>query len=323
MVTRRQVVAALALSSVGTAGRGQAKFPEKSIRIVVPYPAGATADIMIRTISDPLGVLLGQALVVDNRPGAGGLPAESLVVNAAADGYTLLCDGINHVTNEALYDKLPYVPGKDFLPISYVGDTQTVLLAYPGTGFKTTEDLVAAAKRAPGKINFGSAGNGTAGHLSMEMFARATGIQMTHVPFKGASPALNGLLGGQVEVLYTGLPPTVSLVRSSKANALVVSGKVRAAVLPDVPSMGDLGLADQDVVVWFGLLAPPKTPRAIVEQISKAISDVLKQPAVKTAMEQQGVNSVGSTPDQFAALIDKDVKRWPPLLRSLGVKAAA
>jgi tripartite-type tricarboxylate transporter receptor subunit TctC len=210
-----------------------------------------------------------------------------------------------------------------FPPVSYVGDTQTVLLAFPGTNFKTTADLVAAAKASPGKINFGSAGNGTAGHLSMEMFARATGIQMTHVPFKGASPALNALLGGQVEVLYTGLPPTVSLVKAGKANALVVSGKVRAAVLPDVPSMGDLGLADQDVITWFGILAPPKTPRAIVEQVSKAISDVLKQPAVRAQMEQQGVNSVGSTPAQFAALIDKDVKRWPPLLRSLGVKAAS
>jgi tripartite-type tricarboxylate transporter receptor subunit TctC len=310
-----------ALAALFAAAHAHAAFPDKPIRIIVPYPAGATADIMIRAISPELGKALGQPLIIENRAGGSGIAAAGYVAKSAPDGYTLLFDGINHVTNVGLFDHLPYTVGKDFAPVSYVGNVQTVLLANPRTGFKSVADLVRAAKAQPGRLNFGSAGNGTAGHLSMELLTRAAGITLTHIPYKGASPALVGLVGGQVQVLFTGLPPTVSLVQAGQANALVVSGAKRSPSLPDVPSMGELGMLEQDVEIWFGLLAPAETPPAVVDRLSRTVAQVLKQPKVAQLLTEQGVTIVGSTPQQFAAVIDRDLKRWPPLIRSLGIEA--
>ncbi|MGB6105755.1 MAG: tripartite tricarboxylate transporter substrate binding protein [Pusillimonas sp.] len=311
---------AWAIVALAAAACAHAAYPDRPIHVIVPYPAGSTADIMIRTISPQLGEELGQPLIIENRAGGSGITAARFVAKSASDGYTLLFDGINHVTNVGLFDRLPYTVGKDFTPVSYVGNVQTVLLANPKTGFQSVADLVQAAKAQPGVLNFGSAGNGTAGHLSTELLSRATGISLMHIPYKGASPALVDLIGGQVQVLFTGLPPTVSIVQAGQANALVVSGAKRSPLLPDVPSMGELGLLEQDVEIWFGLLAPAGTLDSVVDRLSRAVSQVSNQPKVVRLLVEQGVTTVASTPDQFATVIERDLKRWPPLIRSLGIE---
>ncbi|HEY4372370.1 MAG TPA: tripartite tricarboxylate transporter substrate-binding protein [Burkholderiales bacterium] len=315
---RAALAAFLALSLHAQA---QDKWPAHALKIIVAYPPGATGDIMVRAVSTRLSEELGQAVVIENRAGGAGISAADSVAKAQPDGYTLLLDGPNHISNVAMFKHLPYDTAKDFAAVSNLGVTQTVLLAYPGTGFKTADDLVKAAKAAPGKINFGSAGNGTAGHLSMELFARHYGIKMTHVPYKGATPALTDLMGGQVQVLFTGLPPTLAQIQSGRAVPLVVSGGRRAPQLPNVPSMNDLVPGYQDAPAWFGLFTTGGTPKPIVALVSKKIDSILKEPAVVTTMNNQAVIIVGGTPESFEETVKKDLQRVPPLIRSLGISA--
>jgi tripartite-type tricarboxylate transporter receptor subunit TctC len=308
------------LCAFSIAAHAADQYPSTTIKVIVPFPPGATADIMIRTIAPRLGERLGQAIVIENRAGGSGIAAAEIVAKATADGYTLLFDGVNHVTNVGLFAHLPFSVSKDFSAVSYVGNVQTILVAYPGTGFKTVGALAKAAKARPGVLDFGSAGNGTAGHMSMELLARAAGISLTHIPYKGATPALTALMSGQIQVLYTGLPPTLSLIQSGMIVPLVVSGAKRAPTLPNVPSMADIGMLKEDVETWFGLFGPAGLPDAIADKLSKTIAAVVKEPKVAALLAAQGVNPIGSTPQAFAAVVDRDLKRWPPLIRSLGIK---
>ncbi|HEX4326187.1 MAG TPA: tripartite tricarboxylate transporter substrate-binding protein [Burkholderiales bacterium] len=316
----RLAPAALAVAGLAAgAAQAQDKWPAHSLKIIVAYPPGATGDIMVRAVSTRLSEELGQAVVIENRAGGAGISAADAVAKATPDGYTLLLDGPNHVSNVGMFKRLPYDTAKDFAAVSNLGVTQTVLLAYPGTGFKTADDLVKAAKAAPGKINFGSAGNGTAGHLSMELFARHYGIKMTHVPYKGATPALTDLMGGQVQVLFTGLPPTLANIQAGRAVPLVVSGGKRAPQLPNVPSMNDLVPGYEDAPAWFGLFTTGGTPKNIINDLSKKIDTILKEPAVVTTMNNQAVIIVGGSAESFEELVKKDLQRVPPLIRSLGI----
>ena len=296
-------------------------YPTKPVRVIIPYPPGAVGDIMMRTVGERLTTLLGQPFVIENRAGGGGLAATESVAKAAADGYTLLFNGPNHVTNLGLYKNVPYDPVNDFAPVSYVSSSQTILVTHASSGIKTVKELVEAAKAKPMGINYASSGNGTGTHLSMEMFMRATGIQLTHIPFKGATPAFTALAAGQVQVGFTTPPLARQFINEGRLHALAVGGSKRLSTFPAVPSLADLGLLNYDVEVWFGLLAPKGTPPEVVELLARETRRVLNEPGMHEKFDSLGFTVVGSTPAEFAEHIKRETARWPKVIKELGITA--
>ena len=296
-------------------------YPAKPVKVIVPYPAGAVGDIMIRIVGERLNAILGQAFVIENRAGGGGLAATEGVANAAPDGYTLLFNGPNHVTNLGLYKKVPYDPVADFTPIVIVGTSQTVFVAHATTGFKSLQQFVDAAKAKPMDLNYASSGSGTGTHLSMEMLMRATGVKLTHVPFRGGTPAATAIVSGQVHVGFTTPPLVKSFVADGRLVPLAVGGSKRLAAFPDVPSLGDLGLLNYDVEVWFGLLGPKATPPAVVDTLSREVRRILAEPGMAEKFDTLGFTIVGSTPAEFDAFVKREAQRWPKIIRELGIEA--
>jgi tripartite-type tricarboxylate transporter receptor subunit TctC len=296
-------------------------YPTKPVRVIIPYPPGAVGDIMMRTVGERLTTLLGQPFVIENRAGGGGLAATESVAKAPADGYTLLFNGPNHVTNLGLYKNVPYDPVNDFAPVSYVSSSQTILVTHASSGIKTVKELVEAAKAKPMGINYASSGNGTGTHLSMEMFMRATGIQLTHIPFKGATPAFTALAAGQVQVGFTTPPLARQFINEGRLHALAVGGSKRLSTFPAVPSLADLGLLNYDVEVWFGLLAPKGTPPEVVELLARETRRVLNEPGMHEKFDTLGFTIVGSTPAEFAEHIKRETARWPKVIKELGITA--
>ena len=296
-------------------------YPTKPVRVLIPYPPGAVGDIMMRTVGERLGTLLGQAFVIENRAGGGGLAATESVAKSPADGYTLLFNGPNHVTNLGLYKNVPYDPVADFAPISYVSSSQTILVTHASSGLKSVKELVEAAKAKPMAINYASSGNGTGTHLGMEMFMRATGIQLTHIPFKGATPAFTALASGTVQVGFTTPPLAKQFIDEGRLNAIAVGGSKRFTGFPNVPSLADLGLLNYDVEVWFGLLAPKGTPQPVVDLLAKEIKRVLAEPGMFERFDALGFTIVGSTPAEFAEHIKRETARWPKVIKELGITA--
>jgi tripartite-type tricarboxylate transporter receptor subunit TctC len=295
-------------------------YPAKPVRIIVPYPPGAVGDIMIRTVGQRLTEILGQSFVIENRAGGGGLAATEAVAKSPADGYTLLFNGPNHVTNLGLYPNVPYDPVADFAPISYVSSSQTILVTHASSGLKTMKELVDAAKAKPMAFNYASSGNGTGTHLSMEMLMRATGIELTHIPFKGATPAFTALAAGQVQIGFTTPPLAKQFITEGRLNALAVGGAKRLTGFPNVPSLADLGLLNYDVEVWFGLLAPRGTPPAVVDLLAKETRRVLAEPGMPEKFDALGFTIVASTPAEFDAHIRRETARWPKVIKELGIK---
>lgn len=323
MLTRRHALvsfAALAAAGRPRAAAAQERYPARPVKVIVPYPAGASGDIVARLLSQKLEERFGQAFVIDNRPGGAGIAATRAVATAPADGYTLLLTGLNHVTNVGLFSSLPFDTEKDFAPVSLVGSVDLVLVAHPSTGFKTAQDLIDAAKKSPGKINFASAGIGTGGHLAMELFARTAGISLVHIPYCGATPALSDVVAGHVQVLFTGVPPTLGFLKNGALNALVVAGSRRTDMLPAVPTAQETGMAGFNVDVWFGVLGPAAMPAAVIETLAQPIGEFVREPEFKARLADQGVSPAGSTPAEFAAVIRHDLERWPKFIRELGLK---
>jgi tripartite-type tricarboxylate transporter receptor subunit TctC len=325
MITRRRTLASLlglaAAPAVAAATAAQeAKFPSRPIRLIVPYPAGSSGDIIARMLGQRLGERLGETVVIDNRPGGAGIPATRAVATAPPDGYTLLLTGLNHVTNVGLFASLPFDTARDFAPISIVGSVDLVLVAHPSTGFTRAQDLIDAAKARPGRINFASAGNGTGGHLAMELFARTAGLSLVHVPYRGATPALSDVVAGHVQILFTGVPPTLGFLKSGQLKALAVAGRQRVAALPDVPTAREIGMAGFDVDVWFGVLGPDALPAPLVATLARQIGEIVREGEFRARLQEQGVSPSGSTPAEFAAVLHKDLERWPKFIRDLGIK---
>jgi tripartite-type tricarboxylate transporter receptor subunit TctC len=298
-----------------------AQYPNKNIRIVVPYPGGSSGDIIARQIGQRLSDNLKQAVVIDNRPGGAGLAATQSVAKAEADGYTLLLTGMNHVANVGLYASLPYDPVKDFAEISLVGSVPLVLVANASAGFKTVAQLIERARAQPKVLNFASAGIGTGGHLAMELFMRTAGISLVHVPYRGATPALTDVLAGHVQVLFTGVPPTLEFVNRGELVPLLVSSLDRLPTLPATPTGKEIGMAQFHVDVWFGLLAPTGTPAAVVDLLAKQVAELVREPEARQKMAVQGIVPVGSSPEEFTRTIRQDLERWPQLIRDAGIKA--
>lgn len=297
-----------------------AAYPDKPIRIMIGFAAGGGSDILLRTISPALGEALGQQIVVDNKPGAGGNLAMSAVAHAAADGYTLLMGTPGLATNSSLYANLGFDPLRDFAPVSLVGSVQNVLLVRPTLPVNSVAELIAYAKKNPGKLNFASPGAGTSLHLAGELFKSTAGLNMVHVAYKGGGQALNDLLAGQVDLMFNVLPSALPQIRAGNVKALAVTGAQRAESLPELPTMIEAGVPGYTAVTWNGILAPAGTPKDVVAKLNEAIVQVLRAPEMRQRLAAMGQDVLVSTPEEFAAFIRDETVKWRHTIETAGVK---
>src|SRR3954467_10698146 len=295
-------------------------YPSRAVRIVVPFPPGGTSDILARTIGARLSETFGQPVVIDNRPGAGGNIAAEHVAKSAPDGYTLIMGTSSLAISQSLYRKLTYDLLRDFAPITQAVNYANLLVVHPSTGFATVNDLLALAKAKPGTLSYGTAGNGTPPHMTGELFKAYTGVNIQHIPYKGGAPAIVDLVAGQIPMMFDNVPPLLPHVRSGRIKALAVTSLARIAVLPDVPTLHELGLKDFDAVGWNGLLAPAGTPREIVSRLHAEVVRVLAIPEVRDQLTSQGADIVGNSPEEFSAWIKTEVKKWADVVKVSGAK---
>ena len=326
--TRRAALALAAgmacLAALPAAAQGS--WPTKPVRIVVPFAAGGTTDILARAVAPELSKAFGQQFIVDNRAGAGGNVGAEIVARSAPDGYTLLMGTVGtHGINRALYDKLPYDPIKDFAPITLVAGVPNVMVMQTekarAMGINTVADFVNYAKAHPGKLNMASSGNGTSIHLAGELFKSMSGTYMVHFPYRGSGPALLDMVGGTMDVMFDNLPSSMPQIKAGKLKALAVTSAQRSAALPDVPTIEQAaGLKGFDASSWFGLLAPAGTPPDIVNRIQQEIAKSLGTAAIKEKMLAQGAIPSGNTPAEFARLIDSEHRKWAKVVKDSGAK---
>lgn len=296
-------------------------YPSKPIRILIAQAPGSATDNISRVLSGKLGERLGTSFVIEARPGAGGTVGTEVASRAPADGYTLfMANNSTHGANPAVYRKLPYDAVKDFSPIILIASTPYVLSVHPSLPVKSVKELIAMAKKLPGELNYGSAGNGSTHHLSGELLKTMAGINMLHVPYKGTTPALTGLLSGEVSVVFFTVVGIQPHVKSGKARALAVTTLKRASLMPQLPTMAEAGLPGFEVTSWFGLLTPAGTPAAIVNRLNAESVKVLALPEVTGALKKLGFDVVGGTPEQFAGHIQREVAKFTRLAKATGIK---
>lgn len=330
-LTRRQLLVAPSLMSpllLPLAARAQGAWPSKPVRIVVPFAAAGTTDILARALAPELQRVFGQPFVIDNKPGAGGNNGAAEVARAAPDGYTLLMGTVGtHAINPGLYPKMPYDHVKDFVPVTLVAGVPNVLVLNPAMaqryGINGVPDLVKALKANPGKFNVASSGSGTSIHLAAELFKAMSGTYMVHIPYRGSGPALIDLMGGQMDLMFDNLPSAMPHIRSGKLKALAVTSSVRSAALPDVPTVEEVGgaaLKGFEASSWFGLLAPAGTPMDIVNRVQAETAKALATPAMKERLQSQGAIPSGNTSAEFARLIDAETKKWEKVVKASGAK---
>ncbi len=294
-------------------------YPGKPIRFLVGFAPGGTNDIIARTLAQKLTENMGQSVVVENRAGANTAIATEQAARAAPDGYTILLTAPGHATNPALM-KLPFDPIRDFAFISLAVESQNLVVAHPSFPPKNVPELIAFSKRHPGKINFASSGTGTTVHLSAELFQFMTGVKWVHVPYKGGGPAAVELLAGQTSLMFANLPTVIQYARSGKLRALAVTGAKRAPAVPEIPTVAESGIPGYDVTNWFGVSAPAKTPRAIIDRLNSEIMRALNAPDLRERLTSQGADPVGSTPEQFTAFIQNEIAKWAKVIKAAGIK---
>ncbi|HTI48278.1 MAG TPA: tripartite tricarboxylate transporter substrate binding protein [Casimicrobiaceae bacterium] len=318
-IARLAAIALFALTAV--AARGDT-FPSRPIRIVVPFAAGGATDLIARVVGQKLTESLGQAVVVENRPGASGMIGADLVAKAPPDGYTLLMASTAEIAiNPSLYSKMSYDPQKDLAPITLAGVTPLILVVNPASPLHSVADIVKEAKAHPGTISFASAGNGSVQHLSGELVKVLTSTDMVHVPYKGAAPALTDVLSGQVTMFFSGMPPAMPHVKSGKLRALAVTTPKRSPAAPDVPTMAEAGVQGFDISNWFGLLAPAGTPPGILDKLHDEAVKALMQPTVKERLAEQGAEVVADSREHFGAFIKAEADKYAKLIKVSGAKA--
>ncbi len=300
-------------------GMAAAAFPEKAVTLVVPYPAGGAADLMARSLAQNLGTALGQQVVVDNRGGAGGGLAAEMVANAPADGYTLLFGTMGtQAINPSLYRKLPYDPVKDFAPIALTHITPRVLVVGTHVRAKSVAELIALAKRKPGELTYGSAGNGSSSHLSGALFESLAGVKLLHVPYKGSAPLLNDMLAGRIDITFDSYAVYEPHIKAGKVRPLGVTSKERMQTLPALPTIAESGLAGFEVANWLGVLAPAGTPKATIDALNQALGKAMADPAMRRQLASLGIEPTISTPDEFAALIHSEIPKWAAIVKASG-----
>ena len=326
---RRIVVTASAAALMGLcslSAHAQGAWPNKPVRIVVPFAPGGTTDILARAVAPELSRVFGQQFVVENKAGAGGNLGAEAVAKSAPDGYTLLMGTVGtHGINRALYPKLAYDPIKDFAPVTLVASVPNVMVVNAelakANNINTVQDFIKLAKSRPGKLNMASSGNGTSIHLAGELFKSQTGLFMTHIPYRGSGPALMDLAGGQMDVMFDNLPSAMQLIKSGKLKALAVTSAQRSAALPDVPTVEEAaGLKGFEATSWFGLLAPAGTSPEIVSRIQQEVARALNTPAIKEKMLAQGALPSGNSPADFARLIESEHVKWAQVVKMSGAR---
>ncbi len=298
-----------------------AEYPARPVRLIVPFPPGGGNDILARAVGQRLSPIIGQQVIIDNRGGAGGQLGAELAAKAEPDGYTLFLGSIGNLTFlPVLQSRLPYDPIRDFAPVALLATSAFILVVNPEVPAKNLKELIALVKSKPGQLNYGSAGAGSSLHMTAELFKLEAGLNITHVPYKGTSPALIDLLANQVQIMFSTMPTMVPHVKSGKLRALGVSSKTRAEALPDVPTVAEAGLPGFEVLNWQGILAPKKTPEAIVQKLNRALLATLKSPDTIKSLAAQGLDAAGGTPEQFGALMKSEIDKYGKVAREAKLK---
>ena len=329
MMTIKKIAAyAMMTASAGLFGtqlvlaQSPVNYPVKPIRLVVPFTPGGSTDILARAIGLELTKAWGQPVVIENVPGAGGSIGADKVAKAPADGYTLLMGHIGTLAvNPSLYPNLPYDPVKNFAPVAWVARVPNVLVVHPSVKATTVQELVALAKSKPGQLNYGSGGNGSAANLATEYFKMQTGTSLLHIPYRGTAPAVTDLVGGQIQVLFTGAPAVMGQIKSGQVRALAVSSPKRMDALPDLPTVADAGYKNFEADQWYGVVAPAGTPKDIVAKLNSQINQSLNSAELKTRLNNEGAVATPNTPEVFGSLIQSEIARWKPVIQSGRVKA--
>ena len=296
-------------------------YPSRPIHFVVPYPAGGPLDTVARLVGQKVSESVKQPIVVENKPGAGGNIGADLVAKAAPDGYTLLMGAVaTHAINPTLYTSIPYDARKDFIPVTQIASTPNVLVVNPSLPVNSVHEFIAYAKAHPGQLNFGSGSTGSAGHLAGELFKSMAGVEMTHVPYKGAAPAMTDLIGGRLQLMFDNLASSLVQIRAGKVRALAVTTAKRTELAPELPTIAESGLAGFDINTWFGLFVPAGTPPAIVERLHDEFARALQAPDVRAKMLALGAEPVGNTPAEFAQYIHSEAAKYAKLVKASGAK---
>ncbi|MGH8617583.1 MAG: tripartite tricarboxylate transporter substrate binding protein [Burkholderiales bacterium] len=310
----------LGAGGAGAAAPATPDYPNKPVRVVVVYPAGGGIDILVRAIGQKLTDVWGPPLIVDNRPGAGTTIGAAIVAKSAPDGYTLLATDVSFAITPTLYPKLPYDPVKELTPIILLNLVTDVLVIHPSLPATTVKELITYAKANPGKVLYASAGNGTLNHLAPEMLKSMAGIDLVHVPYKGAVAALADVISGREQLYIGALASTVPHIKAGRIRALAITGKKRSNVLPDLPTVAESGLPDYDVSAWYGLLAPAGTPKPIIDKINREVKATLGTPDILQRLAADGSEPVGGSPDEFREFIRTEIAKWGKAVRAAGAK---
>ncbi len=315
------LVALLLVSTAPEAARAQASYPDKPIRLILPFPAGGTVDLVARLVTAKMSEELGRPFVIDNRAGAGGTLAADATAKAAADGYTLLLTTPNHTIGAALNPNLPYNTERDFTPISIVAEVPELLVSHAGAPFSDFRGFVDYAKQNPGKLNYSSAGIGTLPHVTTELMLRKLDIKVAHIPYRGAAPAMTDLLAGVVQLKMDTYATSQQHVADGKLRALAYAARARSPKMPNVPTVAEMGLPGYEGILWIGMIAPAGTPKAIVDRLAAVSAKAVRAPDLSARLLRDGVDPVGNTPEQFAALIVRELVQWRDLVKTANIKA--
>ena len=317
---KQLLIGATLACALVTTGFAQ-QYPNKTVKIVVPYPPGGFNDTLARISSDKLSKIWNQSVVVENKPGGNTTIGNSYVAKSPADGYTILITPLPFSALPGLYgNKLPYDALKDFRALVWAVSTQNALVTRKGLNIKSAKELVEYARANPGKLNYGSTGSGSSNHLSMELLMNMTGVKLTHVPYKGSAPAVAALMAGEIDVLFDNVPNVIQQVRAGTVMAIGVSGVKRTALLPDTPTVAESGIPGFEVNVWFGMQVPAATPSAIVKQVNAELVKIFREADVTKRFNDQGVEVVASTPEEFAKLIQSEVAKWSKLIKEANIR---
>ena len=323
MIRRRPTFVLLALVLGNTVPQAAAQadtYPSRAVRLIVPFPPGGGTDIVARSLSARLTESLGQQVVIDNRGGAGGNIGAELAAKAAPDGYTLFMASATQAINVTLYRDLTYDLAKDFAPVSLVATLPYTLVCHPALAATSIKALVQAAREKPGQLNYSSAGSGTGTHLAMEMFKTAAGVNFVHVPYKGSAPAVTDLLAGQVQLMFGNTASVLPQIKAGRLRALAVTGLTRSPLLPDVPTVAESVVPGFEVIQWYGVLAPARTPPRLIARLNGEIAGAIARPELKTRLHGEGAEATGNTPQQYAAFIRAEIAKWAKAVRESGAR---
>src|SRR5256885_2549893 len=318
-----RILAGLFVALMACASNAQSQaYPSKPIRFVVPYPAGGPLDTVARLLGQKVSESVHQPVIVENKAGAGGNIGADAVAKSPPDGYTILMGAVaTHAINPALYASIPYDPVRDFIPVTQIAATPNVLVVNPSLPVKSVRDFVAYAKANPGKLNFGSGSTGSAGHLAGELFKSMAGVEMTHVPYKGAAPAMQALIAGDVQLMFDNLASSLGQIRAGNVRALAVTTARRSALAPDLPTIAESGLPEFDIGTWFGIFVPAATPRDVVDKLHTEFTRALAERDVRDTMLKLGAEPVGSRPEEFADYIRAEAQKYARIIKASGAKA--